>query len=144
MYCWFRSRYDGIGFKLDRFADFLERLGLLDSWPRTESGRLSTEDKTFRKRTYSPEIEHLHQIRQVVDQLSKPSFHVVDGRNYYSILPFKAETVRAHSTIGCIFQAPAWLRALVMAGPGRAIAYVDYEQEEFFLAGVLSDDAAVC
>jgi hypothetical protein len=134
--------YEETTFKLDRFAEFLDKRGLLDLWPRTDSDRLSVEDRAFQRFSHVPAIEVLRQIRQVVDQLRKPGFQVHHGRNYYSILPFKAETSR-NATIGCIFQAPRWLRGLVQPPAGTGLVYVDYETEEFYIAGVLAEDPAV-
>jgi hypothetical protein len=128
-------------FKLDRFAGWLDSLGLLDRWPRTDSDRLSTDDETFRKFAHIPDVRALQQIRQVVDQVRKPSYQIHHGRNYYSILPFKAETSR-NATKRCIFQAPVWLRGLIQPPAETGLIYADYAQEEFFIASVLADDPA--
>jgi hypothetical protein len=134
--------YDGTTFKMDRFGQWLVDHKLLEVWPRTPSGRLSTSDDTLREFALFPDVENVRQIRQVIDHLRKPSFQVKAGRNYFNILPFKAETSR-NSTIGCLFQAPRWLRGLIQPKPGIALAYIDYEQEEFFIAGVRSADEAM-
>ena len=134
--------YEGTTFKMERFGALLKSLSLCDSWPRTKAGHLSTSEETFKDFSRILAIEQLRQVRSVIDQLREPSFQVHKGRNYFSILPFRAETSR-NSTIGCIFQAPAWLRALIQPAPGRALAYLDYEQEEFLVAGVLADDPVV-
>jgi hypothetical protein len=91
---------------------------------------------------WAPAVEQLRQIRAVVDQLREPSFQVHRGRNWYAILPFKCESSR-NATIGCIFQAPVWLRGLIQPPPGRGLAYLDFEQVEFLIAGALAGDAAV-
>jgi hypothetical protein len=134
--------YEGVTFKQARFEQWLSRRGLLELWPRTKTGRLSTEDQTFRDFSWAPAVEQLRQIRAVIDQLDKPGFEVHQGRNWFAILPFKAESSR-NSTLGCIFQAPVWLRGLIQPPPGRALIYADYEQEEFYLAGALAEDPAV-
>jgi hypothetical protein len=134
--------YDRTTFKLDRFERWLADRDLLDVWPRTPSGRLSASDKTFHKFAFFPAVENLRQIRQVVDHLGKPSFKVRAGRNYFSILPFKAETSR-NATKGCLFQSPAWLRGLIQAKPGTGLAYCDFASEEFLIAGVRSGDKAI-
>jgi len=53
--------YEGCTFKADQFADFLTRNEI--PWPRLESGRLATDDDTFRQmaRRY-PQIEPLRQL----------------------------------------------------------------------------------
>ena len=134
--------YEDIHFRLDLFGELLERIGQRKSWPRTETGILSTEDKSFRARSYIPEIEELRQIRSVVDQLSQPSFQVSGGRNYHSLIPFKTETSR-NTAPGCIFQSASWLRGLIQPPVGRGMAYIDFSAEEFLIAGVLSDDSAI-
>jgi hypothetical protein len=131
--------YDGTRFdNTERFPLWLKQHGLME-WPYTATGKPSTKDKTFRSFSFLPEVEALRQIRSVVEQLRKPSFTVKDGRNYFSILPFKAESSR-NATIGCLFQAPSWLRGLIQPAPGRGLIYADYAQEEYFIAGWLAND----
>jgi hypothetical protein len=134
--------YEGTTFKQDRFEAWVEKCGLLSRWPHTETGLLSTEDDVFDDFSYHPAVSQLRKIRSVVEQLRKPSFDVCRGRNWYAILPFKAETSR-NSTIGCIAQAPVWLRGLIQPAPGRALISLDYEQQEFAIGGVLSGDSAI-
>jgi hypothetical protein len=131
--------YDGVTFKMERFAAFLKQLGLLDQWPRTPSGRLKTTEETFEDFSRFPAIERLRQIDAVITQLRKPSFEVWRGRNYYQILPFLAETSR-NSTKKCVFQASKWIRGLIQPQPGQALAYLDYEQQENLIAAVLARD----
>ena len=42
-----------------------------------------------------------------------------------------------HSTV---FGPATWYRALIKPGPGHALAYIDYEQQEFAMAAHLSQD----
>jgi DNA polymerase I-like protein with 3'-5' exonuclease and polymerase domains len=42
-----------------------------------------------------------------------------------------------------IFGPAVWLRGLIQPGPGRAVAYVDWEQQEFGIAAALSGDPAM-
>lgn len=136
--------YDGTSFRLEAFGQWLKELGLAGRWRRLRrTDRLDIKDKTFKKFAWHPQIEQLRQVRQVIQQLRKPSFTAVNGRNYYSILPFRAETSR-NSTLRCIFTAPAWVRGLIMPpDPDTALVYCDYEQEEFLIGGVLAGDRAV-
>jgi DNA polymerase I len=46
----------------------------------------------------------------------------------------------APSTNQFIFGAPSWLRGLIKPAEGMALAYVDYEQQEFGVAAALSGD----
>jgi hypothetical protein len=133
--------FDGTVFKHERFAALLGDLNLQNSWPRTETNRLRTDDECLKDYARIPEIETLRQILQAIRQLRKPSFQVFEGRNYYSILPFQAETSR-NSTRGCIYQGPSWLRGLIQSPPDRGMADIDFEQEEFYIIAVLSGDVA--
>jgi DNA polymerase I len=74
--------------------------------------------------------------------LRAPSFEVTAGRNYFSILPFKAATSR-NSTVGCILQAPRWMRGLIRPEPDTDLLYADFEQQEFLIGGALAGDDAV-
>src|SRR5262249_51788686 len=42
-----------------------------------------------------------------------------------------------------IFGPSVWLRGLIRPEPGRAVAYVDWSQQEFGIAGALSGDTAM-
>jgi DNA polymerase I-like protein with 3'-5' exonuclease and polymerase domains len=64
---------------------------------------------------------------------------VRSGRNYFSILPFKAESGR-NATRSCLYQAPSWLRGLIRPAPGTGLIYADYSQEEYYIAALLADD----
>ena len=55
--------------------------------------------------------------------------------------PFKSKTSRNQpSTAEFIFGFPKWLRGLIQPQPGRALAYVDWSQQEFAIAAYLSRD----
>src|SRR5262249_18276232 len=133
--------YEGTVFKQKAFEAWLRELGLLEHWPQTERSEQPATDKgAFNKfADRYPQIERLRQVRSVIAQLSDPSFEVANRRNFYDILPFKAETSR-NSTVGCIFQAPRWVRGLIQPQPDTVLIYADYEQEEFLIGGVLAGD----
>src|SRR5262249_33578635 len=40
-----------------------------------------------------------------------------------------------------IFGPRVWIRSLIKAGPGTAVAYIDFEQQEFAIAAKLSGDS---
>jgi DNA polymerase I-like protein with 3'-5' exonuclease and polymerase domains len=59
-------------------------------------------------------------------------------------MPFRASTSRNQpSNAKFIFGPSRWLRSLIKPEPGRAIAYIDYEQQEFAIAAALSGDEAM-
>jgi hypothetical protein len=136
--------YDDAGcFKLEAFGRLLEELGLAGRWKRTRrAGRLVMDDETLRRFAWHPKIEGMRQARQAIQQLRKPPFRVTGGRNYFSVLSFKATTSR-NSTVGCIFQAARWLRGLVQPKPDLDLVYIDFEQAEFLIGGALAGDEAV-
>jgi hypothetical protein len=155
--------YKGTTFDLDRFAGWLKGIGLLELWIKASrsrqhptgltsrgktiidgreefQGQLLAKDEIFRKLDSIPEIHDLRLIRSVVEQLHEPSFSIrEDHRNYYSILPFRAETSR-NSSKSCLLQAPSWMRGLIQPTPGRGLVYCDYSQQEYYIAGLLSGD----
>ena len=58
--------------------------------------------------------------------------------------PFGAKTGRnTPSASAFIFALAAWLRSLIRPEPGTALAYLDYEQQEFGIAAALSRDLAM-
>jgi hypothetical protein len=135
--------YNGTSLGPRRFASWLASMNI-HGWPLTAAGMPSMRKRVFRslrtnEAVTNKKLEDFQAIRGVVEQLRKPSFEVVKGRNIYSILPCKAESSR-NSTIGCIFTAPSWLRGLIQPRPNTALLYCDYSQEEFYIAAYLSQD----
>ena len=133
--------YEGRTFKLELFEKYLQVKGI--DWPRTETGRLSLTDDIFKDmvKTY-PGLQPLRDLRYILGQLRLNSLAVgSDGRNRTLLSPFRAKTGRnAPSTSKFIFGPAVWLRGLIKPEPGRALAYVDYSQQEFALAAYLSND----
>src|SRR5262249_39074213 len=126
--------YDGIHFKFDRFADWLNRRGI--AWPRTSSGRLCSDDETFRTMTLAhPELQPLNELRATLSSMKLESLSVVrDGRNRTQLKPFTTITGRnAPSNSQFIFGSAAWIRHLIKPEPGMALGYIDYEQQEFMV-----------
>ncbi len=67
-----------------------------------------------------------------------------DGRNRCLLSPFRARSSRnAPSNARFIFGPSCWLRSLIQPAPGRAVAYVDWSQQEFGIAAALSHDGAM-
>jgi DNA polymerase I len=58
--------------------------------------------------------------------------------------PFRAKTSRNQpSTTGFIFGLSKCSRQLIQPTPGNALAYIDWAQQEFGIAGALSEDTAM-
>ena len=67
-----------------------------------------------------------------------------DGRNRCRLRPFSSKTGRNQlSSTEFIFGPATWLRGLIKPEPGRALAYVDWSQQEFGIAAALSGDSAM-
>jgi hypothetical protein len=122
--------YDGIVFKMDRFERWIEELGLTGRWPQTPTGLPSTEDRAFKRFRHLPEVDRVYQVRQVVEDLRKPPFNVHGTRNYYTLLPFLAQTSR-NATKRSIYQAGAWWRGLLQPSPGTALLYAITARKNF-------------
>ena len=133
--------YDGTHFKFDRFADWLRRHAI--PWPRTESGRLATDDQTFREMAkIHPEVAPLYELRTTLGQLRLKDLAVGrDGRNRALLSPFGARTGRnTPSSTQFVFGPAVWIRGLIRPRPGYAVAYLDWSAEEFAIGAVLSGD----
>jgi hypothetical protein len=132
-------------FSTERWAEYLTRKGI--PWPRLESGALALDDATFRDmaRAYPAEVGPIRELRHTLGQLRLNELAVgSDGRNRCLLSAFGAKTGRnTPSNSRFIFGPSTWLRGLIRPALGRAVAYVDWEQQEFGIAAALSGDAAM-
>jgi hypothetical protein len=136
--------FEGTSFRRARFASWLRCHGI--PWPTLPSGQLALDDDTFRAmaRVY-PDVAPLRELRVSLGQMRLENLAVgVDGRNRCMLSPFQSRTGRNQpSNAKFIFGPAAWLRGLIRPEPGWGMAYVDWEQQEFGIAAVLSGDAAM-
>jgi len=131
-------------FSADAFGNWLARFGI--PWPVLESGRLNLQEQTFDLMAACyPQLEPLKQARQLLSKLRQLQIPVgTDGRNRTLLAAFGSVTGRYQpSTAKFPFFASRWLRGLIKPRPGRAIAYIDYAQQEFGIAAALSGDLAM-
>lgn len=136
--------YEGRTFKADRFAAWLKDREF--AWPHLLTGKLDLKDDTFRQMAkVHPELAPLRELRHTLSQLRQIKLPVgTDGRNRCLLSPFRARTGRNQpSNAKFIFGPSAWLRGLIKPEEGRAVAYVDYGQQEFGIAAALSGDKAM-
>jgi hypothetical protein len=137
--------YDGRSFREEKFAQYLARAGV--PWPRLDSGRLALDDDTFRDmaRAYPEQIAPLRELRHALSKLRLNELAVgPDGRNRVLLSTFQSKTGRNQpSNSRYIFGPAVWLRGLIRPGPGMAVAYIDWEQQEFGIAAALSGDRAM-
>jgi len=138
-------RVPRLSFSARRFAEWLAREGI--PWPRLPSGQLALDDDTFRQmaRAY-PSVAPLRELRHSLGKMRLFSDLAVgsDGRNRCLLSPFRSITGRNQpSNARFIFGPSCWLRALIAPEPDRAVAYVDWSQQEFGIAAALSGDSAM-
>jgi len=134
--------YEGTTFKINKFEQYLISNNL--SWVRTEKGNLELNDETFKQMVVSyPQLQGLKDLRDILGKLRLSEIPVgSDGRNRCLLSPFSTKTGRnAPSTSKFIFGPAVWLRSLIKPDQGKVLAYVDYSQQEFFIAAVHSNDS---
>ncbi len=134
--------YDGITFKADRWADYLCRHNI--PWPRLESGKLALDDDTFKEmaRRYPERVGLIRELRCTLGQMRLEDLAVgSDGRNRLLLSAFQSKTGRNQpGSTKFIFGPSCWLRSLIRPTKGRAVAYIDWSQQEFGIAAALSRD----
>ena len=134
--------YENGSFRQHRFEAWLERSGT--PWPRLESGRLDLEDETFRQMAKAyPAVAPLRELRSSLADLRLNDLAVGrDQRNRCLLSAFASKTgCNQPSSSRYIFGPSVWLRSLIKPPPGMAVAYIDFEQQEFAIAANLSGDA---
>jgi hypothetical protein len=137
--------YDGTTFKSVRFERWLASQKI--PWPRLQSGSLDLSCETFREMArVHPSVSTLHELRSTLSQLRTLKLTVgADGRGRALLSPFSSVTGRNQpSTTKFIFGPSTWVRSLIKPSVGKAIAYVDWEQQEFGIAAALSCDQQMC
>jgi hypothetical protein len=136
--------YDGRTFKSDRWEVWLARKNIV--WPRLPSGALALDDDTFREAARShPEVGPIRELRTSLSQMRLNELAVgSDGRNRCLLSAFGSRTGRNQpSNTKFVFGPAVWLRGLIRPEPGMALAYLDFEQQEFGIGGALSGDRAM-
>lgn len=136
--------WEGSTLKYDRLEAWLRAQRI--PWPRTETGRLSLSDDTFKTMSRAfPVVAPIREVRENLAKLRLSDLAVGrDGRNRASVFPFGTRSSRnAPSNSRFIFGPSAWLRSLIRPLPAMAIAYVDYASQEIAVAAALSGDIAL-
>jgi hypothetical protein len=129
-------------FSTERWANYLASKSI--PWPRLPSGALALDDDTFREmsRLYPAQIGPIRELRYTLGQLRLTDLAVgIDGRNRCLLSAFGSRTGRNQpSNSRYVFGPSCWLRSLIKPGPGKALAYVDWSQQELAIAAALSGD----
>ena len=136
--------FDGRTFKLERFARWLVEHRI--PWPRTPNGRLALDRDTFRQQARKyPQVSPLRELRHSLSEMKLEKLSVgSDGRNRCLLSPFSSRTGRNQpSNNRFIFGPSVWLRGLIKPAEDRAVAYVDWSQQEMGIAAALSGDVAM-
>lgn len=133
--------YEGESFRLQKFSEWLRRSDM--RWPTHPSGQLQLDAETFRAMAAAhPILTPLHQLRKTLGQAREIKLEVgSDSRARCLLSPFRARTGRNQpSTTKFPYALPAWLRSLIRPKDGMALAYIDWEQQEFGIGAALSGD----
>ncbi len=111
-----------------------------------EFGQLDLTDDTFRQmaRAY-PKVAPMRELRSALSEMRLSDLAVGhDDRNRTLMSAFRSRTGRCQpSNTKYIFGPSVWLRSLIKPPEGWGVAYIDWSQQEFAIAAVLSGDAAM-
>lgn len=136
--------FDETHLRQERVARFARGKGL--PWPRTESGRYSTDRETFEEMSLlEPSLRPTLDSLDLLSALRQVDLPIgTDGRTRTILSPFSTKTGRgAPAARGFLLAQAAWRRGLIRPPPGRVLAYLDFSQQEFGIAAALSGDAAM-
>jgi len=136
--------YENGVFKIDRFKEYLIKNGI--EWDLTDTGKPKLTDSYLRDQAKAhPELRPFHELRYSIGQLKLNALEIGDdGRNRCLLSPFRAKTGRnAPSSSKFIFGPAVWVRYFISPSPDRALAYIDFEQQEFGIGAALSNDPAM-
>ncbi len=133
--------FEGTVFKTAKFEEYLQTHNI--PWECTVTGAPKTDNQYMHEQAkLHPELKELQELRYSLGQLKLKAIQIGDdGRNRCLLSPFSTITSRnAPSTSKFIFGNAKWLRHLIKPTEGKAISYIDYEQQELAITGVLSGD----
>ena len=132
-------------FKRERVEAWIARRGWV--WPKlTPTGHPSLDKEVLDEvGRCCPEVARFAAARHLTNGLRLESLQVDrDGRSRAMLSPFGTITGRnAPSSSRYIFGQPRWLRHLIQAPPGRALAYTDWSAQEYGVMAALSQDAGL-
>jgi DNA polymerase-1 len=129
-------------FGTNAFIDWLEGLGIeLERYRKTGNPVLNR--KTLEEyKDMSEEVAPAISLRNALSDLHANKLVVgPDGRNRTWLAPFGSITGRCQpSNSEYVFGLSRFYRNLILAPLGRAVIYLDFSQQEFLIAAVLSQD----
>jgi DNA polymerase-1 len=130
------------GFDTGAFVDWLENLGIeLERYRKTGNPVLNRKTLEEYKDMYE-EVAPAISLRNALSDLHANKLIVgPDGRNRTWLAPFGSITGRCQpSNSEYIFGLSRFYRNLILAPPGQAVIYLDFSQQEFLIAAILSQD----
>lgn len=131
-------------FGQERFRNWIKRNGI--AWPHDQNGKMMLDQDTFSDMAKVHQaVAPIEQLRKTLSKLRLSGLTIgPDGRNRTLFSPFSSRSGRNQpSTSKFIFGAPKWMRRLIKPFPGKALAYLDWKQQEFGIGAVLSGDAVM-
>ncbi len=136
--------FEGTHLRQHRIGDFARSRRIV--WPRTPSGRFVTERGAIATLAeQEPELAPAVEILDLLSNLRQVEIPVgADGRARTGLRPFRTKTGRgAPSAREFLLAQAGWRRGLVRPPAGSALAYLDFEQQEFAIAAALAGDEAM-
>jgi len=136
--------FDGRSFRQERWQHWLAANGI--PWPTTDTGQLKLTDRTFREMAKAhPTVSPMRELRSALSDMRLADLAVgSDGRNRTILSAFQSRTGRCQpGNSRYIFGPSVWLRCLIQPPSGWGVAYIDWCQQEYGIAAVLSGDQAM-
>jgi hypothetical protein len=133
--------YSGRRFDLQSFSAWLARQGI--SWPCLPSGQLDLSDDAFKEMArIIPDLRPIKELRATLTWFDPAKLAIGhDGRNRTPLRPFASRTGRNQpSAKASVLGSAKWVRHLIKPQAGMALAYIDWQQQEFGIAAALSED----
>ena len=130
-------------FKKDKFTDLVIKLGMQDSWPRSDKTKKFKEDKdTLKKFKYIPEIQLLRETLDFSKANNLKGYEVgSDGRSRTNLNMFGQITGRTNvSTSRSPYSAPKWLRGFIGPDENKVLGEFDWAAQEAGIMAYLSKD----
>jgi len=135
------------------FEQYIERVGLLDSWPRSKkSGKCKKDKDTLKTYSADPTIDRLRTVKKSRNQIKyfRPSGwgemrkHIGSDNHIRPLLsPFGSKTGRNQPSVkaGYLFGMSTWLRPLICStDPDVCVVGADFSAQEIALQGWVSGD----
>ena len=135
--------YDGDKFSNKKFAAAIEKEGLLERWPKTEKGRLKTDDRTiYRFAEVNPAIQQYRASKFIIESRKLKGYEIgKDGRSRTSLNMFGQSTGRTNvSTATNPFGAPRRMRTMIGTTKDKILVYADFKSQEAVIQAQLSQD----